>query len=72
MIVDLALETRRRNAIGDPLLYQIGVAGLISHYDEHTVASKPSFAKPRATAPCRSRLRPGWRLLRRPFERKAG
>jgi hypothetical protein len=37
MIVDLAFEARRLNTIGDPLLYRIGVAGLISRYGRETV-----------------------------------
>jgi hypothetical protein len=37
MTVDLVLEARHLNAIGDPLLYRIGVAGLISHYGREAV-----------------------------------
>jgi hypothetical protein len=71
MIVDLALETRRLNAIGDPLLYRIGVAGLISHYDRETVAQ--AFIREAARDGAVSiATAPGWRLPRRPFERKAG
>ena len=59
MTVDLALEARRLNAIGDPLLYRIGVAGLISHYGREP-CGKPLSSKPRAPALCRSqRRRPG-------------
>lgn len=71
MIVDLALETRRLNAIGDPLLYRIGVAGLISHYDRETVAQAFIREAARDGAVSIATV-PGWRLPRRPFERKAG
>ncbi len=72
MIVDLSLEARSLNAIGDPLLYRIGVAGLISHHGRKTVRqafireAERDGAVSIATAP-------GWRLHRRhPFEREAG
>ena len=70
MIVDLALETRRLNKIGDPLLYRIGVAGLISHYDKENVAQ--AFIREAADYAVSIATAPGWRLPRRPFERKAG
>jgi hypothetical protein len=72
MTVDLALEARRLNAIGDPLLYRIGVAGLISHYGREVVRQAFIFEAARvgtvsiATASA-------WRLpRRRPFEREVG
>jgi hypothetical protein len=34
---DLDLEVRRLNAIGEPLLYRIDVAGLISHHGREAV-----------------------------------
>lgn len=72
MIVDLALETRRLNAIGDPLLFRIGVAGLISCYGRETVrqAFICEAARDRTVSIA---VAPGWRLpRRRPFEREAG
>jgi hypothetical protein len=72
MIVDLSLEAQSLNAIGDPLLYRIGVAGLISNHGRKTVRqafireAERDGAVSIATAP-------GWRLQRRhPFEREAG
>jgi hypothetical protein len=32
MVFDPQVDVRRLNAIGDPLLYRIGLAGLFSHY----------------------------------------
>jgi hypothetical protein len=37
MTVSLELEARRINAIREPLLYRIAVAGLISHFGRETV-----------------------------------
>jgi hypothetical protein len=37
MIFDLATEVRRLNTIGEPLLYRIGLAGLISRYGLNSV-----------------------------------
>ena len=71
MIDDLSLETRRLNAVGDPLLYRIGVAGLISRYGRETV--RQAFIRDAAGDGVVSiAMAPGWRLTRRPFEREAG
>jgi hypothetical protein len=71
MIVDLPLEARRLNAIGDPLLYRIGVAGLISCYGRDTV--RQAFIREAARDGAVSiAIAPGWRLTRRQFEREAG
>jgi len=71
MIVDLSLEARRLNAIGDPLLYRIGVAGLISHHGRETV--RQAFIREAEREGVMSiAMAPGWRLTRRPFEREAG
>jgi hypothetical protein len=71
MNVDLAPEARRINAIGDPLLYRIGVAGLISHYGRETV--RQAFIREAARDGAVSiATAPDWRQTRRPFEREAG
>jgi transcription-repair coupling factor (superfamily II helicase) len=36
-MINLDLEVRRLNAIGEPLLYRIDVATLISHHGRETV-----------------------------------
>ena len=72
MTVDLALEARRLNAIGDPLLYRIGVAGLISHHGRETV--RQAFIREAERDGAVSiATSPGWRLpRRRPVAREAG
>ena len=37
MIFDLATEVRRLNAIGEPFLYRIGLAGLFTRYGIESV-----------------------------------
>ena len=37
MILDLATEVRRLNAIGEPFLYRIGLAGLLARYGIESV-----------------------------------
>jgi transcription-repair coupling factor (superfamily II helicase) len=71
MTVDLALEARRLNAIGDPLLYRIGVAGLIARHDRETV--RQAFVREAARDGVVSiALAPDWRLPRRSLDRKVG
>jgi hypothetical protein len=70
-MIDLALEARRLNAVGDPLLYRIGVAGLISRYGRETV--RQTFIREAARDGAVSiAMAPGWRLMRRFFELEAG
>ena len=70
-MVDLALEARRLNAIGDPLLYRIGVAGLVAHHGREAV--RQAFIREAARDGAVSiAMAPAWRLpRRRPFEREA-
>ncbi len=72
MIVDLSLEARRLNAIGDPLLYRIGVAGLISHHGREMV--RRAFIREAARVGVVSiAMAPAWRLPRRhPLSGKQG
>jgi hypothetical protein len=68
VIIDLA---RRLNAIGDPLLYRIGDAGLISRYGREAVRQSFICEATRDGAVSIATAS-GWRLpRRRPFEREA-
>jgi hypothetical protein len=72
MIVDLSLEARRLNALGDPLLYRIGVAGLISHHGRKTVR-QAFIREAERDGTVSIATAAGWRLQRRRlFEREAG
>jgi hypothetical protein len=70
-MIDLALEARCPNAVGDPLLYRIGVAGLISRYGRETVRQALIREATRDGAVSIA-MAAGWRLTRRPVEREAG
>jgi hypothetical protein len=71
MTIDLDLEVRRLNAIGEPLLYRIGVAGLISHHGRESV--RAAFMRNAAgTGVTSIAAAAKWRELRRPVALKAG
>jgi hypothetical protein len=68
---DLDLEVRRLNAIDEPLLYRIDVAGLISHHGREAV--RAAFVREAERVGVVSIARaPRWREPRRPPALKTG
>jgi hypothetical protein len=71
IVPDLDLEVRQLNAIDEPLLYRIGVAGLISHYGRETV--RDAFIREAERSGVASIAQaPHWREPRRSPALKAG